>query len=50
MITRGEAYTELKKYVTNKNLIKHMISVEAVMRGEGLELEQVLPNYALPVA
>lgn len=33
MITREEAYTEITKYVKNKNLIKHMLSVEAVMKG-----------------
>lgn len=33
MQTRGQAYNELKKHVQNKNLIKHMLSVEAVMRG-----------------
>jgi len=33
MLTREQAYNELGKYVKNKNLIKHMVSVEAVMRG-----------------
>ncbi len=33
MLSREQAYEELTKYVKNKNLIKHMISVEAVMRG-----------------
>ncbi|KUO64377.1 MAG: phosphohydrolase [Gracilibacter sp. BRH_c7a] len=32
-MTRDQAYDELKKHVQNKNLIKHMLSVEAVMRG-----------------
>lgn len=31
MLSRNEAYTELQKYVTNKNLLKHMISTEVVM-------------------
>ncbi len=31
MITREEAYIELTKYITNKNLLKHMLSTEAVM-------------------
>lgn len=31
MLTRTEALTELQKYVTNKNLLKHMLSTEAVM-------------------
>ena len=31
MMTREEAYTELTKYVDNKNLLKHMISTEAVL-------------------
>lgn len=31
MITREQAYTELKKYITNKNLLKHMLATEAVM-------------------
>ena len=26
MMTREEAYTELTKYVDNKNLLKHMVS------------------------
>ncbi len=33
MHTREQAYSELRKHVENKNLIKHMLSVEAVMRG-----------------
>jgi putative nucleotidyltransferase with HDIG domain len=33
MLTREQAYTELTKHVKNKNLIKHMLAVEAVMRG-----------------
>ncbi|NLI92818.1 MAG: HDIG domain-containing protein [Peptococcaceae bacterium] len=33
MLTREQAFTELAKYVKNKNLIKHMVSVEAVMTG-----------------
>lgn len=31
MLTREEAYQELTKYITNKNLLKHMIATEAVM-------------------
>ena len=31
MLTREEAYTELKKYITNKNLLKHMLATEVVM-------------------
>lgn len=31
MMTREEAYTELTKYVDNKNLLKHMFSTEAVL-------------------
>jgi putative nucleotidyltransferase with HDIG domain len=31
MMTREEAYLELKKYVDNKNLLKHMLSTEAVL-------------------
>ncbi|SHH23542.1 HDIG domain-containing protein [Desulfosporosinus lacus DSM 15449] len=31
MMTREEAYMELTKYVDNKNLLKHMISTEAVL-------------------
>ena len=31
MMTREEAYTELKKYIGNKNLLKHMLSTEAVL-------------------
>ncbi|MCO1601587.1 HDIG domain-containing metalloprotein [Desulfosporosinus nitroreducens] len=30
-MTREEAYMELTKYVDNKNLLKHMISTEAVL-------------------
>ena len=33
MMTREQAYQELVKHVKNKNLIKHMIAVEAVMQG-----------------
>lgn len=33
MLTRDHAYTELSKYVGNKNLINHMVAVEAVMKG-----------------
>ncbi|MFA6807477.1 MAG: HDIG domain-containing metalloprotein [Eubacteriales bacterium] len=33
MLSREESYIELKKYVKNKNLLKHMLSVEAVMNG-----------------
>lgn len=33
MLTREQAYEEVIKHVKNKNLIKHMLSVEAVMRG-----------------
>ena len=44
MITRDEAYEIVNKYVTNKNLINHMLSVEAGMGfyaekfGEDVEL------------
>ena len=31
MITREEAYEIVKKYVKNKNLINHMLAVEAGM-------------------
>ena len=31
MMTRDEAYQELTKYITNKNLLKHMLSTEVVM-------------------
>lgn len=31
MLSRNESYTELQKYVQNKNLLKHMLSTEAVM-------------------
>ena len=31
-MTRDEAYTVLTKYLTNKNLIKHCLACEAVMR------------------
>lgn len=31
MMTREEAYSELIKYVDNKNLLKHMISTEVVL-------------------
>src|SRR5665647_2391716 len=31
MRTREEAYSELIKYVDNKNLLKHMFSTEAVL-------------------
>jgi len=33
MLTREKAYAELTKYVQNKNLLKHMLGVEAIMRG-----------------
>lgn len=33
MLTRDEAHQELKKHVKNKNLLKHMYAVEAVMVG-----------------
>lgn len=33
MLTRDLAYVEVTKYVDNKNLINHMIAVEAVMKG-----------------
>lgn len=33
MLSRQEAYNELTKYVKNKNLLKHMLAVEAVMAG-----------------
>ena len=33
MLTREQAYMEVKKHVQNNNLLKHMLSVEAVMRG-----------------
>lgn len=32
MLTRNEALTLVKQHVQNRNLIKHMIAVEAVMR------------------
>ncbi|MHB1652384.1 MAG: HDIG domain-containing metalloprotein [Desulfitobacteriaceae bacterium] len=31
MLTRDEAYVELKKYIPNKNLLKHMLATEVVM-------------------
>jgi len=31
-LNRTEALAELKKHITNKNLLKHMLAVEAVMR------------------
>ena len=31
MMTREDSYNELLKYVANKNLLKHMLSTEAVM-------------------
>lgn len=31
MLTREEAFSELQKYVKNKNLLKHMLSTEVVM-------------------
>lgn len=33
MMTREEAYHEVCQHVQNRNLVKHMIAVEAVMRG-----------------
>lgn len=33
MLTREQAYREISQYVKNQNLIKHMLSVEAVMKG-----------------
>lgn len=33
MLSREQAYAEVTKYVENKNLINHMLAVEAVMRG-----------------
>jgi len=33
MLTREQAYNEVKKHVKNNNLLKHMLSVEAVMKG-----------------
>ncbi|CAA7599676.1 HD/PDEase domain protein [Acididesulfobacillus acetoxydans] len=31
MLSRNESYSELQKYVQNRNLLKHMLSTEAVM-------------------
>jgi len=33
MLTREKAYAELTKYVQNKNLLKHMLGVEVIMKG-----------------
>lgn len=33
MLTREEAYNEVTKYVKNKNLVNHMLAVEAIMIG-----------------
>jgi len=33
MITREEALRRIKKHVKNRNLVKHMIAVSAIMRG-----------------
>lgn len=47
MHTREQAYNELKKHVQNKNLIKHMLSVEAVMRGLADHLGEDADIWAL---
>ena len=47
MYTRQEAYNELEKYVQNKNLLKHMLSVEAVMRGLAAHFEEDIEKWGL---
>ncbi|RLI09731.1 phosphohydrolase, partial [Candidatus Bathyarchaeota archaeon] len=33
MITREEALRRVKQHVKNRNLVKHMVAVSAIMRG-----------------
>ena len=47
MLSREQAYNELKKHVGNKNLLKHMLSVEAVMRGLANHLGQDTEKWGL---
>lgn len=47
MLTRDQALIELKKYVKNKNLIKHMIAVEAVMKGLANRFQEDEEKWAL---
>ncbi len=47
MFTREQAYSELMKHVQNKNLIKHMLSVEAVMKGLAEHLDEDVEIWGL---
>lgn len=47
MITRGEALAAVKKNVKNKNLLKHMYAVEAIMAGLARKLEENEERWAL---
>lgn len=40
MLNRDEAITLVRQYVTNDNLIKHMISVGAIMKGLALHFNE----------
>lgn len=46
-MTRDEALVLLKSYVKNKNLIKHMLAVEAVMRHVAKRLDQSDEDFGL---
>ena len=47
MLTRKEAYNQLEKHVRNKNLLKHMLSVEAVMRGLAVHFGEDIEKWGL---
>ncbi len=47
MLTREEAFSELQKYVKNKNLLKHMLSTEAVMIRLAKHFDQDLDTWGL---
>lgn len=46
-MTREEAYNLVKQHMQTKNLIKHVIAVEAIMRGLACKFEQDEHKWAL---
>lgn len=47
MITRDDALAAVKSNVRNKNLLKHMLAVEAIMRGLAQRLDENPDRWAL---
>lgn len=47
MLTRERAYELVQEYTTNKNLIKHMLAVEAAMRAYAKKFNEDEEKYAV---